>query len=48
MIFTKCFNALKMIADRETILAEGMDAWIPKPIDEKDFFKTINKVLYGK
>ncbi len=41
-------TASAMIADRETILAEGMDAWIPKPIDEKDFFKTINKVLYGK
>ena len=41
-------TASAMIADRETILAEGMDAWIPKPIDEKEFFKTINKVLYGK
>jgi signal transduction histidine kinase/CheY-like chemotaxis protein len=41
-------TASAMIADRETILAEGMDAWIPKPIDEKVFFKTINKVLYGK
>ncbi len=41
-------TASAMIADRETILAHGMDAWIPKPIDEKEFFKTINKVLYGK
>jgi len=41
-------TASAMIADRETILAHGMDAYIPKPIDEKEFFKTINKVLYGK
>jgi CheY-like chemotaxis protein len=41
-------TASAMIADRETILAHGIDAYIPKPIDEKVFFKTINEVLYGK
>jgi signal transduction histidine kinase/CheY-like chemotaxis protein/CHASE3 domain sensor protein len=41
-------TASAMVADRETILAEGIDAYIPKPIDEKIFFKTINSVLYGK
>jgi signal transduction histidine kinase/CheY-like chemotaxis protein/HAMP domain-containing protein len=41
-------TASAMVADRETILAEGMDAYIPKPIDEMTFFKTINSVLYGK
>jgi signal transduction histidine kinase/DNA-binding response OmpR family regulator len=41
-------TASVMIADRETILGHGMDAFIPKPIDEEVFFKTINKVLYGK
>jgi CheY-like chemotaxis protein len=41
-------TASAMIADRETILAHGIDAYIPKPIDEKVFFKTINEVLYGR
>ena len=36
------------LADRETILAHGFDAYIPKPIDEETFFRTINSVLYGK
>lgn len=41
-------TASAMVSDREAILAHGIDAWIPKPIDEKIFFKTINSVLYGK
>jgi CheY-like chemotaxis protein len=41
-------TASAMISDRETILAYGLDAYIAKPIDEKEFFKTINEVLYGK
>ena len=40
-------TASAMASDRETILAHGVDAFIPKPIDEKMFFKTINSVLYG-
>jgi signal transduction histidine kinase/DNA-binding response OmpR family regulator/CHASE3 domain sensor protein len=41
-------TASAMISDRETILAHGFDAYIAKPIDEKQFFKTINEILYGK
>ena len=41
-------TASAMTSDRETILAYGFDSYIVKPIDEKDFFETINKVLYGK
>ncbi|ADQ80306.1 multi-sensor hybrid histidine kinase [Paludibacter propionicigenes WB4] len=41
-------TASAMTSDRETILAYGFDAYLSKPIDEKVFFKTINKVLYGK
>ena len=41
-------TASAMIHDRETILSHGFDIYIPKPIDEKIFFKTINEVLYGK
>jgi CheY-like chemotaxis protein len=41
-------TASAMVAERETILAEGMEAYIPKPIDGQLFFKTINSVLYGK
>jgi CheY-like chemotaxis protein len=40
-------TASTMVSDRETILAFGLDAYIAKPIDEKDFFKTINSILYG-
>ena len=36
-----------MVSDRETILAFGLDAYIAKPIDEKEFFKAINSILYG-
>ena len=41
-------TASAMTAERETILAYGFDAYIAKPIDEKNFFETVNKVLYGK
>jgi len=41
-------TASAMTSDRETILAHGFDAYIAKPIDEKLFFNTINKVLYGE
>jgi len=41
-------TASAMTSDRETILAYGFDAYLAKPIDEKVFFNTINKVLYGK
>jgi signal transduction histidine kinase/DNA-binding response OmpR family regulator/HAMP domain-containing protein len=41
-------TASAMTMDRETILAHGFDGYIAKPIDEKIFFNTINKVLYGK
>lgn len=41
-------TASAMTTERETILAYGLDAYIAKPINEKDFFKTINEVLYGK
>jgi len=41
-------TASAMTLDRETILAHGFDSYISKPIDEKVFFNTINKVLNGK
>ena len=41
-------TASAMTSDRETILAHGFDGYIAKPIDDKIFFNTINKVLYGK
>ena len=41
-------TASAMTLDRETILAHGFDGYIAKPIDEKVFYNTINKVLYGK
>lgn len=40
-------TASAMTSDRETILASGFDAYISKPIDENEFFGTINRVLYG-
>ncbi len=39
-------SALK--EDRELVLGHGFDAFIAKPIDESNFFKTINTILYGK
>jgi signal transduction histidine kinase/CheY-like chemotaxis protein/HAMP domain-containing protein len=41
-------TASAMTQDRETVLAHGFDAFIPKPIDELEFFDTINRTLYGK
>ncbi|MEI6123376.1 MAG: response regulator [Bacteroidota bacterium] len=41
-------TASAMTTDRETILAYGFDAYIPKPIDQIIFYKTINETLYGK
>jgi len=41
-------TASAMTSERETILSHGFDAYIAKPIDQKNFFDTINKVLYGK
>lgn len=41
-------TASAMTSDREVILAHGFDAYISKPIDENDFFKTIKRTLYGK
>lgn len=41
-------TASAMTTDREAILAKGFDGYIAKPIDEIQFFKTINEVLYGK
>ena len=41
-------TASAMTSDKETILANGFDGYIAKPIDEKEFFNTINEVLYGK
>ncbi len=41
-------TASAMTSDREVILAHGFNAYIPKPIDEKEFFTTLNRTLYGK
>ncbi len=41
-------TASAMTSERETILAFGFDAYIAKPIDEKEFFQTIDRVLLGK
>lgn len=41
-------TASAMTSDRETILAYGFDAYIAKPIDAENLFKTIKVVLYGK
>jgi len=41
-------TASALTTDRETILLNGFDDYIAKPIDQKLFFETINRVLYGK
>ena len=41
-------TASAMRQDRETILAHGFDGFIGKPIDEKEFYRVIDEVLYGK
>ncbi len=41
-------TAYAMPEDREKVLAHGFDAFIPKPITEKQLFKVIDEVLYGK
>jgi PAS domain S-box-containing protein len=41
-------TASAMTNEREAILAHGFDAYIAKPIDENNFFKTIKEILYGK
>lgn len=40
-------TASAMTSDRETILAYGFNAYIAKPIDENNFFKTLKSVLFG-
>lgn len=40
-------TASAMINDREAIMVHGFDDYIAKPIDEKEFFKTIKETLYG-
>jgi signal transduction histidine kinase/DNA-binding response OmpR family regulator len=40
-------TASAMAQDQESILAYGFDAYLAKPINEKEFFKTINETLYG-
>ncbi len=39
-------TASAMTQDREGILAQGFDAFIPKPIIEREFLKVIREVLY--
>jgi len=41
-------TASAMTIDRELILSHGFDGFLAKPIDEKQFFKTIDEVLFGK
>jgi len=41
-------TASAMTSDRETILSHGFDAYLAKPINEKQLFKTIKEILYGK
>ncbi len=40
-------TASAMTSERETILSHGFDAYLAKPIDEKEFCKTIKSILYG-
>ncbi|UWG96569.1 response regulator [Dehalobacter sp. DCM] len=41
-------TASAMLIERETILAYGFDAFIAKPIIEKQFWQVIREVLYGE
>ncbi|MDP2844270.1 MAG: response regulator, partial [Acetobacterium sp.] len=41
-------TASAMTEDREAILSQGFDAFIAKPIIEREFLKVIHEVLYGK
>lgn len=41
-------TASAMTQEMEVLLSHGFDAFIPKPIDEQQFFNTINSTLYGK
>ncbi|MFW6289584.1 MAG: response regulator [Mariniphaga sp.] len=41
-------TASALTSDREVILAHGFDAYIPKPLDDKPFFETLDATLYGK
>jgi len=41
-------TASAMTSDREAILSHGFDGYIPKPIDHREFVRTIREVLYGK
>lgn len=41
-------TASAMTQDREGILAQGFDAFIPKPIIEREFLKVIREVLYDR
>lgn len=40
-------TANALISDRDTLLAQGFNAHIPKPIDSMVFYKTIHEVLNG-
>ncbi|MEI6575501.1 MAG: response regulator [Bacteroidota bacterium] len=40
-------TASAMTNDREKIMAWGFDAYIAKPIEEKNFYQTIKETLYG-
>ena len=41
-------TASAMLHHREDILSHGFEAYIPKPINDKLFFDTINEAIYGK
>lgn len=41
-------TASAMTTEREVILSHGFDGYIAKPIEERNFFETLNQVLYGK
>jgi CheY-like chemotaxis protein len=41
-------TASAMAKDRETILAQGFDGYVSKPIDQAELMHVIQQVLYGK